>query len=175
MSKKRSCLHSHKRAYNCVVTRNTTINYFITATNTFWLYPAANINSVLSTTTYTQIGNRLIFATKTDLNTFYDNVFNSTAVSQPVGNQGYSLGVGTIVKDLQTELNLELANGQLMVKWRLVQQITNQSSLPSGGNSPNNTVGYATIISNWSAQDFANDANLDNLSNGHLIPYSGPV
>jgi hypothetical protein len=123
MSKKRSCLNSHKRAYNCIVA-NTTINYFITATNTFWLYPVENINSVLSTTTYTQIGNRLIFATKTDLNTFYDNVFNSTATSQPVGNQGYSLGVGTIVKDLQTELNLELANGELMVKWRLVQQIT---------------------------------------------------
>ena len=173
MSRKRSCLHSHKRAYSCG--SPSIINYFITATNTFWLYPAANINSVLSTTTYTQIRNRLIFATKTDLINFYNNVYISTATSQPVGNVGYSLGVGTIVKDLQTELNLELANGQLMVKWRLVQQITNQSSLPSGGNSPNYTIGYATIVSNWSAQDFTNNSYLDDLSQGHLVAYNGTV
>ena len=144
-------------------------------TNTFWLYPIANINSVLSTTTYTQIGNRLIFATKSALMTFYDNVFNSTAASQPLGNAGYSLGVGTIVKDLQSELYLELPNGQLMVTWRLVKQITKQNSLPAGGNSPNDTIGYATVVSNWTAQDFINDSNLDNLSGGHLIAYNGAV
>jgi hypothetical protein len=174
MSKRRSCLHNHRRAYNYCYSPNIS-KYFITATDTFWLYPIANINSVLTSTTYTRIGNRLIFATKSDLMTFYDNVFASTAASQPLGNQGYSLGVGTIVQDLQTELYLELPNGQLMVTWRLVKQITKQSSLPSGGNSPNDTVGYATVVSNWSAQDFINDVYLDNLSRGHLTIYNGVV
>jgi hypothetical protein len=174
MSKKRSGLQNDRRPYNyCDYIVAT--NYFITVTNTFWLYPIANINSVLNSTTYTQIGNRLIFSTKNALITFYDNVNNSTAASQPVGNTGYSLGVGTIVKDLQSEIYLELPNGQLMVTWRLVKQITNQGSLPAGGNSPNDTIGYATIVSNWSAQDFIDDTNLDNLSGGHLISYNGAV
>lgn len=174
MSKRRSGLQYHRRAYNYGYTSPADITkYFITSTNTFWLYPIANINSVLTSTTYTRIGNRLIFANKNDLITFYDNVFASTAISQPVGNEGYSLGVGTIVKDLQTELYLELPNNLLMVTWRLVKQISKQISLSVGGNSPNDTIGYATIVSNWSAQDFIDHTYLDNLSGGHLIPYNG--
>lgn len=176
MSKRRSGLYNDRRAYKYDYSTPLRIpSYFITATDTFWLYPITNINSVLNTIAHSRIGNRIIFATKNDLIIFYDDVFASTAVSQPIGNTGYSLGVGTIVEDLQTELYLELPNNILMVTWRFVKQISKQSSLPAGGNSPNNTIGYATTVSNWDAEDFIDHTSLDNLARGHLIAYTGVV
>lgn len=124
--------------------------YFITITNTTWLYPIIDIENGLAGTTYsyTRNGNDIICQDQETLIGVYLDIFEASAVSQPIGNVGYSLGVGTILRDLKDEIYLKI-NDQLMVTWRLVEQITNQSDLPAGGNSPTGTIGYVTILENW--------------------------
>jgi hypothetical protein len=125
-------------------------NYFITTTDTVWLYPIADTEYALVGTTYsyTRNGNTLTFADQNTLIAVYLEIFARTAVTRPGSNPGYTLGVGTILKDLKQELNFKI-NDQLMVTWRLVEQITNQSDLPVGGNSADGTIGYTTLIENW--------------------------
>ena len=125
-------------------------NYFITTTDTVWLYPIADTEYALAGTTYsyTRNGNTLTFADQNTLIAVYLEIFARTAVTRPGSNPGYTLGVGTILKDLKQELNFKI-NDQLMVTWRLVEQITNQSDLPVGGNSADGTIGYTTLIENW--------------------------
>jgi hypothetical protein len=125
-------------------------NYFITTTNTVWLYPIVDTEYALAGTTYsyTRIGNNIICQDQATLIAIYLEIYARTAVTQPVGNEGYTLGVGTIVRDLKQELNFKI-NDQLMVTWRLVEQITSQSDVTVGGNSPDGTIGYTTLIENW--------------------------
>lgn len=171
--KRRSGLHNDKRAYHYSPSPvSLPPQYWITTGDTMWLYPIVNVQAVLQATTdYIRNGNQIVFASKEALQTFYGNVNASCAVSQPVGNVGYSLGVGTVVKDLNSELTL--VGGDIVITWRFVQQITNQSALPSGGNSPNGTIGYACFYENWLNQDFINDGNLDNTDRGYLRNYTG--
>ena len=124
--------------------------YFITTTNTVWLYPIADTEYALAGTTYsyTRSGNEIICEDQETLIAIYLEIFARTAVTQPVGNEGYTLGVGTILRDLTQELYFKI-NDQLMVTWRLVEQITSQSDVPVGGNSPDGTIGYTTLIENW--------------------------
>jgi len=124
---------------------------FVTVTNTVWLYPIADTEYALAGTTYsyTRNGNTLTFANQNSLIAVYTEIFNRTAVTQPIGNVGYSLGVGTKLKDIGDELYFKI-NNTLMVTWRLVEQITNQRDLPAGGDSPNGTIGYVTVFENWS-------------------------
>ena len=123
---------------------------FVTVTNTVWLYPIADTEYALAGTTYSYTinGNTLTFANQNSLIAVYTEIFNRTAVTQPIGNVGYTLGVGTKLKDIGEELNFKI-NNTLMVTWRLVKQITNQRDLPAGGDSPNGTIGYVTIFENW--------------------------
>jgi hypothetical protein len=125
-------------------------NFFITTTNTVWLYPIADTEYALAGTThsYTRNGNDIICQDQATLIAIYLEIYARTSVTQPVGNEGYTLGVGTIVRDLKQELNFKI-NNQLMVTWRLVEQITSQSDVPVGGNSPDGTIGYTTLIENW--------------------------
>lgn len=128
----------------------TLTKFFITITNTTWLYPIADIEYALTGTTYsyTRSGNDIICQDQATLIAVYLDIFARTAVTQPIGNIGYSLGVGTILRDLTQELYLKI-NDQLMVTWRLVEQISSQSDLQSGGDSPDGTIGYVTTIENW--------------------------
>jgi hypothetical protein len=81
---------------------------------------------------------------------FYDEVYNKTAISQPVVNVGYSLGVGTVVRAYgDNRLYLKLNSGQTVVVWTLMTQITRQADLPSGGKSPDGTVGWGLIYCDW--------------------------
>lgn len=135
-------------------------NYFITITNTMWLYPTIDIENGLAGTTYsyTRNNNDIICQDQETLVEVYLDIFETSAISQPIGNQGYSLGVGTILRDLKDEIYFKI-NDQLMVTWRLVEQITSQSDLPAGGNSPDGTIGYVTILENW--PDPLPNSNLD--------------
>ena len=67
--------------------------------------------------------------------TFYNAVYARTAIDQPVGNPGYTLGVGTILRSLRGELNFKLQSGITVVKWILMKQITSQLDIPVGGDS----------------------------------------
>lgn len=123
-----------------------------TITDTVWIYPPADVEYALLNTSipYTQVGNTLYFDNITDMGDVYDEIFLRTEVTQPNGNTGYSLGVGTILLDLYTELYFKLnITDELIVTWRLTNQLTNQNSLPVGGNSPQGTTGYLTTYEDW--------------------------
>lgn len=124
---------------------------FITVINTNWIYPMKDIQKALSTTEfkYTFDGRNIVSPDMSNLNGVYNSIFTQTSLSQPLGNQGFSLGVGTVLKDLGDEIFFQLANGEIVIKWRLVQQLSPQTNppLPSPGNSPQNTIGYLTVFS----------------------------
>jgi len=154
MHRRRSGLTNHKKAYSCAMCPDTsrpTISY-ISIIDTIWLYPESDLGWVLTNTTipYTRSGSSIYFNTLANLISFYDEVFNKTAISQPVGNVGYSLGVGTVTRAYgDNRLYLKLNSGQTVVVWTLMTQITRQADLPSGGNSPDGMVGWGLIYSDW--------------------------
>lgn len=136
------------RKYSQVKTRQ---NLFITVENTAWLYPIADINTALATTTftYTYDGDFITCPNITTLKNVYIDIYNQTTVSQPVGNVGFTIGVGTLLEDMGKELRFRLTSGEVIVVWRLVKQITPQlpaTVIPVPGNSPNLTVGYITTF-----------------------------
>ena len=98
----------------------------------------------------------MVFQDMASLYEFYGQVFMRTAVSQPVGNVGYSMGVGTRLKDLGVTVTWHLVSGLKVVTWRLVEQLTGQEDLPSGGDSPLGTIGFVTIYADWN-NDGSND------------------
>lgn len=127
------------------------VDSYVTIINTSWLYPLADYNYILEETSipYTIEDNRVVFDNITDLYNFYEAVYFKTAESQPIGNVGYSLGVGTHLKSLEQEIHLELSSGLRIVTWSLCKQLTPQSDLPSGGNSPDDTIGYTPTYTDW--------------------------
>ncbi len=130
------------------------VDSWITYYDTAYLYPHINVDPVISqykglSPSLVQQDNVLIFSNLSHLYNFFEACYLSTADSQPVGNAGYSLGVGTILKDLGETLHLDLGSGLRIITWRLVEQITDQDSLPTGGDSPNRTIGFIPIYSDW--------------------------
>jgi hypothetical protein len=128
-------------------------NNYVTVIDTTWLYPEINITRALATTTYkyTYDGDFITCPDIASIAGVYDAIWNSTAVSQPVGtNRGYSLGVGTLLEDYGKELRFRLTSGQVIIVWRLVKQLTPQEPatvIPVPGNStPNGTIGYITTF-----------------------------
>lgn len=153
MSKRRSGLSYLRRAYSypCQPETSPDISY-ISIVDTIWLYPQADLQWTLDNTdiSYTQSGSSIYFNSVDDLVNFYIAVYYRTSVTQPNGNQGYSLGVGTrTIAYGDQKLYLKLNSGETVVVWTLMTQITNQSDLPVGGNSPNGTVGWGIIYSDW--------------------------
>jgi hypothetical protein len=130
-----------------------------TIVDTAWIYPESDVeeayNILASTITITRIGNDYIFLTLPDLVTFYNKVYERTSFDQPVGNPGYSLGVGTILRSLRGELNLKLQSGITVAKWVLMKQITSQLDIPVGGDSPDNTIGYGAVYLDWNLNGVA--------------------
>lgn len=137
-----------KRGYSQIKPRRTT---YVTVINTTWLYPEINVTRALATTTYkyTYDGDFITCPDIANIAGVYGDIYNSTEVSQPVGNKGYSLGVGTLLEDQGKELRFRLTSGQVVIVWRLVKQLTPQSPatvIPNPGNSPNETIGYITTF-----------------------------
>ena len=141
-----------RRNYSQIKPQRTT---YVTVLNTTWLYPEINVTRALATTTYkyTYDGDFITCPDIASIAGIYDDIFNSTAVSQPVGtNPGYSLGVGTLLEDQGKELRFRLTSGQVIIVWRLVKQLTPQTPPPAnvipvpGNSTPNGTVGYITTF-----------------------------
>lgn len=135
-------------------------NTFVTVSGTAWLYPEADINVALSTTTrkHTYDGDSIICPTLSDLIGLYTDIFNQTAITQPIGNTGFSLGPGTLLEDFGRELRFRLTDGSVVIVWRLVKQLTPQGSatvIPVDGNSPNGTIGYTTTFSSFGNAGFS--------------------
>jgi len=140
---------------------------YISQTDTIWLYPQVDVDThlatyVLSGNTYqtapglspsysfTKEGNVYSFQTLLDLVVFYGEIYNVTAISQPLGNAGYSCGVGTRTRARKKDrLILKLDSGIKVVEWSLMTQLSNQNDLPVPGNSPQGTVGWGNIFCDW--------------------------
>ena len=141
-----------RRTYSQIKPR---INNFVTVLGTAWLYPEADITAALATTTYkyTYDGNIITCPTLSDIIGVYTDIFNKTAISQPIGtNVGYSLGPGTLLEDMGREIRFCLTGGQVVIVWRLVKQLTPQGGstvIPVPANSPNNTIGYITTFCSY--------------------------
>jgi len=124
--------------------------YFRTVFDTVWLYPTADIQRGLAATTYkyTFNGDVITCPDMTNLTGVYNDIYAQTAISQPVPNQGFSLGVGTFLADLGSEIRFALEGGAIVILWRLVKQISPQTTPPVAvpGNSPNGTIGYVTTF-----------------------------
>ena len=129
-------------------------NNFRTIYNTAWIYPKANILSALATTTYKYKyeGDFITCPTIGDIIGVYNDIYIKTTISQPTGNVGFSLGVGTLLEDMGDEIRFRLTNGNVVVIWRLVKQLTPQlpsTVIPVPGNSPNETIGYITTFCSY--------------------------
>jgi hypothetical protein len=146
---------------------------FISIVDTIWLYPQVDLDYVtgiapglIPSISFTKSGNTYTFETFSDLTNFYDQLYISTSVSQPNGNNvGYSLGVGTItIAKANQKLYFKLESGITVVEFHLMTQITNQSELPVGvgGNSPNGTIGWGLTYCDW---------NLDGIADTTSDPY----
>lgn len=130
---------------------------YISYIDTIWIYPQIDLDIAISNAKglspsipLTQNGNVLSFPTLQDIINFYDSLYQQTIISQPLGNTGYSLGVGTITRARRnSRLYLKLDSGFIVAELTLMRQITNQSDLPSGGNSPDGTIGWGLIYCDW--------------------------
>lgn len=121
------------------------------ATDTAYLYPIADLLAAISVTLiqFSKEGNKYIFNSLSDLDLFYYDVWYKTSLSQPIGNLGYSMGVGTNLLGSYDEIHLDLNDGTRIITWQLMTQTSDQSeNAPQWqGNSPKGTIGYGTIYS----------------------------
>lgn len=144
---------------------------FVTIINTIWLYPEGDINRALAATNYryTFDGDFISCPDITNLLGIYYSIYEQTAISSPVGNVGFSLGVGTLLEDMGKEIRFKLDSGVTVITWRLVRQLTPQvpsNVIPTPGNSINGTVGYVTTFLSYGtvppgpAQNVLDDVNV---------------
>ena len=137
------------------------VGSFLSVNNTSWIYPLSDLRAALAATSIPYTFDDTILKTESlaDLVTLYGQVFNQTAISQPVGNTGFSLGAGTQLDDLGKEIVWQIPGGLNVIRWRLMRQLTPQlpaTVIPTPGNSPVGTIGYGTV---WVA--YSNYPSLD--------------
>ena len=158
--------------------------YVVPGRDTAWIYPQADIDAaVINMTsgtsitllgplmygfTYSEVSFTKIdalnysFPTLDDVINFYVEMFAQSSISQPIGNVGYSLGVGTILRSYDTDrLVFRLDSGLVILEFLLMTQITRQDDLPAGGDSLDGTVGWVPVYLDWNAdgiEDLPNDA-----------------
>lgn len=142
--------------------------------NTAWLYPLSDIETALSLTQipHTFDGVHLVCPTLVDLNNIYGEIFFKTSLSQPTDNTGFTLGVGTILRDLGKSIFLSVGDAaSRVIEWRLVQQLTPQEPqriIPSPGNSPPGTVGFITV---WSSFGYTRIADYDSFDFPNIVRF----
>jgi hypothetical protein len=139
------------RSYSQINARG---KYFLVPSNTVWLYPMADITTALDNTSYpyTFDGTIIVCPDIASLIGIYTDIYNQTTISQPVGNVGYTIGIGSLLEDLGNSIWFKLSNGKSIVEWRLVRQITPQlpaTVIPVPGNSPPGTIGYSTVFTSY--------------------------
>jgi hypothetical protein len=134
------------------------LRYMITVGNTTWLYPLQYVEQALTATTipHTWDGVNIVCRNLTDLKNLYSYIFSFTATAQPIGNTGFSLGVGTLLQDYGREIYFRTEDGTFFIHWRNAKQLIDQTALPVGGNSPNGTIGFVTVNTSYN-----NDENPD--------------
>jgi hypothetical protein len=164
------------------VVENPNLTGWRTVYNTAYMYPISDLNVVLEAfregaNPMVESGDRLIFDDIDHLYSFYTAMVDQTLVSQPDGNAGFSLGVGTALEDLGQTLHLDLASSLRVITWRLMRQLTSQEDLEVGGNSPDGTIGFVVIYSDWDedgAQDplefFPSELDFDNGDPVRVVP-----
>ena len=127
-----------------------------TIVNTTWLYPIADIETALANTTYeyTFDGTNIVCPDYTNLLGIYGDIFAQTAISQPAGNVGFSIAVGTILEDMGQEIFLKVGN-MTWIHWRNVRQLTPQTLayFPQPGSSPPDTIGYTTVFTSFGSNN----------------------
>ena len=140
---------STQRSYSQIPPR---LKYLRTVVDTTWLYPIADIEAALATTTheYTFDGTNIVCPDYDNLVGIYLDIIDRTGISQPTGNLGFSLGVGTMLEEMGEEIYLKVGD-MTWVHWRNVRQLTPQSLtyLASPGNSPAGTIGYVTVSTSF--------------------------
>lgn len=129
------------------------IGYFRVTRDTAWLYPMAQIQAAFATTTYkyTFDGSNIVCPDMENLIGLMSDIFAQTVLVQPAGNQGFSLGRGTLLQDYNQEIDWKLSTGTLVFKWRLAKLLTPQTTeyIPVPGNSLPDVIGYVVTISNY--------------------------
>jgi hypothetical protein len=150
------------RSYSQINARG---KYFLVPSNTAWLYPMADITTALNNTTYTYTfdGTIIVCPDIASLIGIYTDIYIQTTITQPIGNVGYTIGIGSLLEDLGNSIWFKLSNGQGIVEWRLVRQITPQLpeyTIPVPGNSPPGTIGYTTVFTSYGNGGYS--AGLDN-------------
>ncbi len=122
-----------------------------TVINTAWIYPSADIEVALATTTtpYTRVGNVVTGQDISGCIAIAEAIFQQTAVTQPNGNLGYALGRGTVLTDRGKDFFIKLPSGETVIQYRLFKQATPQQNppIPSPAvDTPNETIGYGIIF-----------------------------
>lgn len=121
--------------------------FYRSIVNTLWLYPIQNIRTILASTTinYSQNGSAsvLTFGSIADIDSIATEIYNSTVFS-PDFLQGYNVGVGSLLHDTGRRITFCLPGGQVFMIWGEAILLTDQNSLPSGGNAPQGLQGYLT-------------------------------
>ncbi len=119
--------------------------YIQTIVDTMWLYPPAIVEAALASTSITHTYDG-VFITCPDIATLtslYNYIWDQTRSVSGL-SEGYNLAVGTILENFSKKIYFQVPSGNTIIEWTLVKQLTPQSTLPSGGESPVDTVGYIT-------------------------------
>jgi hypothetical protein len=131
------------------------LGYYITIGNTTYIYPMADIERALASTSvpHTFNGEDIVVPTIQGMNQLLYEIWYQTALSQPIGNQGYSIGVQSALQDFGKNIFFRFPNGELYVQYRLVKLLTPQTQppdnvIPTPGNAPVDTAGFVVI---WAA------------------------
>jgi hypothetical protein len=124
-------------------------NTLRTAVDTAYMFPMVDIQDCLnrSSANVTYNSTNIICNTFNDWSLFIYQLWELTTIKIPdpdpnILGGGYTLGDGTLLEDMNKELFFLLPSGSILGRFRLVRQLTPQSSLPSPGLSPNGTIGY---------------------------------
>ena len=82
------------------------IRYMITVINTTWLYPIVYVEKALAETAipHTYDGVNIVCNDITGVINLYSEIYSLTAIAQPIDNEGFSLGVGTVLQDYGREI-----------------------------------------------------------------------
>ncbi len=127
--------------------------------STTYLYPKENISRALAVTPfpYTFDGTNIVCPTINDLKEVYYAIWYQSSLSNPDPNNpnggGYSCNAGTLLQDMGEDMQFMLPNGEVIVRWRLVKQISPQTTPPVSqpGLSPVGTVGFTTTFCTYGA------------------------
>ena len=143
---------------------------WITVTDTAYLYPIQDIETVVAATgiEFERTGNRFVFQSLEDLVSFYYAVYQQTALSQPDGNTGYTMGVGTRLTGSSDEIYLDLANGVRVIVWQLMTMVTPQWELEVGGSAPDGAHGYGAVYCDLDADGVP--GTIDEPGNEYIDP-----